>query len=297
MRLASWTTLALLCVGALLIGACSDDGTAEKGDRDRADAEADTGPPEPPDAIPTIGGPVLDIIEYRQVDRCSWEGPSDHYPTTTRDPSTCGPQDDDSVGQIIVADPEGDSRMNGVFIYVKRDTEVLVADEAGGWRRGSFDDLSFGGEVQVWNRRGKPLEHTSADGFPAGTITYRPLTGPPPPPTSPPPWNPGVAGTVAWATACPSPDPALAGSCVEGALGIALLDETRVGPNGEGEDQLVAITADTVVLVDHGPAWRPGALADVSAGSPVRAWFGRDKTPDPDETSPWVLVIGPTTEW
>jgi hypothetical protein len=285
--------IALLVAGALLGSGCSGDGSAVDGG-DQARAPADPGPSGPPDGAPTLAGPVLDLLLFSPTDRCGYDGPSNHYPTTTQDPATCGPRDDDNVGQIIVADPQRDSRVNGVFITAERRTEVFIADGAGRWRPGRFDELSFGGEVEAWSMWDGPLEHRSGEGFVAGTITYRPPAGPPPPPTSPPPWSPVVAGPVLSVTPCPPTDATVPGPCADGALSSVVVDEARnrLDPN---EDQTVAVVPDTVVLIDDGPGWQPGSPADVTVGAPARAWLRTDPTTDRHWT--WVVAIGPTNEW
>ena len=290
MRHVTRTFLAVLCAAALVLGGCSDDGPDATGDDGAGGVEER--PPGPPEEAPDLTGPVLDLSTHEVATRCPAPGPSDHYPTTTRNPLTCLPKGEDDLGLVMVADEQSDHDRNGVFVRIEIRTDILIGDGAGGWRPGEMRELAEGGEVQIWSREDDPLEHTSNETLHPETITYVPPAAPPPPPTRPLPWNPQVSGSVAAFGPCPSADAAAV--CGDGVVATVLVQGSR-----DGSDLLAGVTAETTVLVHDGAAWVAGSLDQVRPGAPIRVWtsdYRLMKTP-PNEGLAKVVAVGPVDLW
>jgi hypothetical protein len=282
MRHASRTILTLFSVGALLLGGCNDDG------RDATDGSKGGGeslerpsspseePPTIPDEPPTIEGPLLDVSRYGSVGY----SPDD---------------DNEHVARIILADPLNDSPRNGVYIYVRADTQILGADNSGGWRTALVDEVSEGGETLVWNRRDEPLDHRLGGYFEAKTIAFRPPAVPPGRPTSPPPWNAELVGSVSSVVPCPSIDrPAI---CTDGVIATVVAQDIR---DPDPDDILADVTADTTILVHDGTTWVPGSIDQATDGAPIRVWSSEYqfmKTRGSHQGLAETIAIGPVDLW
>jgi len=161
LRVAALVLGLVLLGGAVACGGDDDSGDVSAGGTSTTEpasgGSSDLGGggvrPAPPAGDPSIRGSIAQVAELEPAENCDSSGSGgsgDDAVSSDDDPGPCANKAG-LLGTFVVddgVDQEGASL--AARVTVPSDVAILVEDGAGGWKLGSFDDLTEGTAVQVW---------------------------------------------------------------------------------------------------------------------------------------------------